>query len=85
MWHWCLTVSISAFQAEGAGSNPVCHSILFRYVGVNMKKNIVCSTIRIVTMAGALTILNYMYDIGIIGFAIVGLTGAIWAITANIE
>ena len=50
-----------------------------------MKKNLVCSTIRIITMTVALTILNYMYDIGIIGFVIVGLTGAIWAITANIE
>ena len=27
MWHWCSMVSISAFQAEGAGSSPVCHSI----------------------------------------------------------
>ena len=50
-----------------------------------MNKKVVCSAIRIITMALALVVLQQVYQVGLVGGIMVGLTGVVWAVTADIE
>ena len=50
-----------------------------------MSKKTVCPIIRIITMALALFVLHEVYQVGLVGGIMVGLTGVVWAVTANIE
>lgn len=50
-----------------------------------MSKKFVCRTVRICEMAVALTILQQVYQIGALGYFLVGLTGLVWAVTSDIE
>lgn len=50
-----------------------------------MSKKTVCATVRIATMAIALTILRQLYEIGAAGYILVGLVGLVWSVTAAIE
>lgn len=50
-----------------------------------MKKKRIYSVVRIATMAIALTVLRQMYEIGVVGYIIVGVTGIVWAVTAAME
>lgn len=50
-----------------------------------MSKKVVCSVIRIAMMALALVVLQQVYQVGLVGGIMVGLTGIVWAITTNIE
>ena len=49
-----------------------------------MSKKVVCSVIRIATMTLALVVLQQVYQVGLVGGIMVGLTG-VWAVTADIE
>lgn len=49
-----------------------------------MKKT-VCSMIRVITMAVALFTLQQLYNIGLAGVIAVGVTGIVWAVTADVE
>lgn len=46
---------------------------------------IFCSVIRIFTMVAIDVLLHDMYNVGPIGFILVGVVGATWAITEIIE
>ncbi len=48
-----------------------------------MNKKTICAAVRIVEMGVALTVLRQMYQIGLIGYLVVGLTGIVWDITAD--
>ena len=50
-----------------------------------MSKKVVCSVVRIVTMTLSLVVLQQVYKVGLVGGIMVGLTGVVWAVTANIE
>lgn len=50
-----------------------------------MSKKVVCSVIRIATMTLALVVLQQVYQVGLVGGIMVGLTGVVWAVTADIE
>ena len=50
-----------------------------------MSKKSVCSIIRIATMTITLVVLQRVYQVGLIGGVMVGLTGVVWAITADIK
>ena len=50
-----------------------------------IKKKTVCSAIRVITMAAALFTLQWLYNIGLAGVIAVCVTGAVWAVTSDIE
>lgn len=50
-----------------------------------MSKKTFCQTIRVATMAVSLFVLCQVYEIGALGYFLVGLTGLVWSITAYIE
>lgn len=50
-----------------------------------MSKKTFCTVIRVATMSVSLAILRQVYEIGALGYFLVGLTGLVWAVTADIE
>lgn len=50
-----------------------------------MSEKTFCQTIHVATMAVSLFVLRQVYEIGALGYFLVGLTGLVWSITAHIE
>lgn len=50
-----------------------------------MNKEAICSIIRIVETTIALIVMREVYQIGCLGYFLVGLTGLVWSATAGIE
>lgn len=50
-----------------------------------MSKKSFCAASRIVTMTVSFVVLRQVYEIGALGYFLVGLTGLVWAVTTDIE
>lgn len=49
------------------------------------EKSTICSVVRIVEMTIALIVMREVYQIGCLGYLLVGLTGLVWSVTTDIE